>query len=59
MSSLFYIVFRGTNSYERVYKEYQIHLEDWGYCADPIDWKEFEESNKNFEKYLIDSKSIV
>ena len=42
-------------------KEYQKmrenHLEDWGYCADPIDWKEFEESNQRiFEKYLTDSK---
>ena len=35
------------------------HLEDWGYCADSIDWKEFEESNQRiFEKYLIDSKVL-
>ena len=44
-------------------KEYQKmrenHLEDWGYCADPIDWKEFEESNQRiFEKYLTDSKVL-
>ena len=42
-------------------KEYQKmrenHLEDWGYCADPIDWKGFEDSNQRiFEKYLTDSK---
>ena len=44
-------------------KEYQKmrenHLEDWGYCADPIDWKEFEESNQRiFEKYLTESKVL-
>lgn len=44
-------------------KEYQKmrenHLEDWGYCADSIDWKEFEESNKRiFEEYLTDSKVL-
>ena len=44
-------------------KEYQKmrdnHLEDWGYYADPIDWKEFEESNQRiFEKYLTDSKVL-
>lgn len=44
-------------------KEYQKmrenHFEDWGYCADPIDWKEFEESNQRiFEKYLTDSKVL-
>ena len=45
-------------------KEYQKmrenHLEDWGYCADPIDWKDFEESNKRiFEKVFDRVKSIV
>lgn len=44
-------------------KEYQKmrenHLKDWGYYADPIDWQEFEESNKRiFEKYLTDSKVL-
>ncbi|MFS9280491.1 hypothetical protein QM816_02255 [Streptococcus oralis] len=44
-------------------KEYQKmrenHLEDWGYCADPIDWKGFEDSNQRiFEKYLTDSKVL-
>ena len=35
------------------------HLEDWGYCANPIDWKGFEESNQRiFEKYLTDSKVL-
>ena len=34
-------------------------MEDWGYCADPIDWKGFEESNQRiFEKYLTDSKVL-
>lgn len=44
-------------------KEYQKmrenHLEDWGCCADPIDWKGFEESNQRiFEEYLTDSKVL-
>ncbi len=34
------------------------HLEGGIYCADPIDWKEFEESNQNFESILTDSKVL-
>ena len=37
-------------------KEYQKmrenHLEDWGYCADPIDWRNLKSQTKEFLKSI-------